>query len=217
MSSFSRSPKILKAGLVLLDPETTRVVRIIALQYNPEALSHAYEIRGAAEGNRSEPLRLLGPPTETFTLEAFLDASDQLQFPSQNPETLRTGIQGAISVLEMLIYPEADQLLANRALAQQGKLEILPMEKHLVLFVWGKDRVLPVRITQFSLNEEEFSPDLYPIRARISMTLRVLTVDDLGFDHHGGNLYLRYHQSKERAASGVASANLETLGAINLE
>ena len=217
MSSFSRSPRILKAGLVLLDPETTRVVRVIALQYNPESLSHAYEIRGASEGNRSEPLRLLGPPTETLTLEAFLDASDQLQFPGQNPETTRTGIQGAISVLEMLIYPESTQLLANRALAQQGKLEILPMEKHLTLFVWGKDRVLPVRITQFSLNEEEFSPDLYPIRARISMTLRVLTVDDLGFDHHGGNLYLRYQQSKERAASGVASANLGSLGSLHLE
>ena len=117
----------------------------------------------------------------------------------------------------MLIYPESTQLLANRALAQQGKLEILPMEKHLTLFVWGKDRVLPVRVTQFSLNEEEFSPDLYPIRARISMTLRVLTVDDLGFDHHGGNLYLRYQQSKERAATGVASANLGSLGSLHLE
>lgn len=214
---FTRRPNILKAGLILLDPETTEIIRIVALQYNPEALNHAYEIRGANETNRSEPLRLIGPPVETFTLEAFLDASDQLEHPKDNPDAVERGIQGAISVLEMLIYPESQQLLANRDLARQGKLEILPMEKYLTIFVWGKDRVLPVRVTQFSLNEEEFSPDLYPLRARVSLTLRVLSVDDLGFDHRGGNLFLRYHQTKERSASKVQSADLATLGSISLE
>src|SRR5688572_20661201 len=108
---FTRRPNILKAGLILLDPETTDVERIIALQYNPEALNHAYEIRGANETSRSEPLRLLGPPVETLTIEAFLDASDQLEFPDDHPDTVERGIQGAISVLEMLIYPESEQLL----------------------------------------------------------------------------------------------------------
>lgn len=214
---FTRRPNILKAGLILLDPETTEVLRVVALQYNPEFLNHAFEIRGAGEGSRSEPLRLLGPPVETLTIEAFLDASDQLEFPDEHRDTVERGIQGAIHVLEMLIYPDSGQLLANRTLADQGKLEILPMEKHLTLFVWGKDRVLPVRVTQFSLNEEEFSPDLYPLRARVSLTLRVLSVDDLGFDHRGGNLYLRYHQNKERSAGKVQSADLATLGSISLE
>lgn len=214
---FTRRPNILKAGLILLDPETTEVERVVALQYNPEALSHSYEIRGAGDASRSEPLRLLGPPVETFTIEAFLDASDQLEQPQDHPDTVARGIQGAISVLEMLIYPESEALLANRDLAMQGKLEILPMEKYLTLFVWGKDRVLPVRVTQFSLNEEEFSPELYPLRARVSLTLRVLSVDDLGFDHRGGNLFLRYLQTKERSASKVQSADLATLGSISLD
>jgi hypothetical protein len=77
--------------------------------------------------------------------------------------------------------------------------------------------VVPVRITQFSLNEEDFSPDLYPLRARVSMTLRVLSVDDLGFEHRGGSLYLRYQQTKERAASRIQSADLETLGSVSIE
>lgn len=214
---FTRRPNILKAGLILLDPETTEVVRVVALQYNPEALSHTYEIRGATDASRSEPLRLMGPPVETFTVEAFLDASDQLEHPKDHPDAVARGIQGAISVLEMLIYPESEKLLANRALANRGKLEIIPMEKYLTLFVWGKDRVLPVRVTQFGLNEEEFSPELYPIRARVNLTLRVLSVDDLGFDHRGGNLYLRYHKNKERSASKVQSADLATLGSISIE
>lgn len=215
--SNPRSPRILKAGIILLDPETSNVVRVVALQYNPEALSHSYEIQGAGEGSTSEPLRLMGPPVETFTIEAFLDASDQLERPEEHPETVATGIQGAINVLETLIYPDSQKMLANRELSRSGKLEILPMEKYLTLFVWGKDRVIPVRITSFSLNEEEFSPDLYPLRARVSLTLRVLSVDDLGFDHKGGNMYLRYHQNKERAAAKVPSADLGILGSITLD
>ena len=215
--ALSRRPKILKAGLILLDPETAKVERIIALQYNPEALNHAYEIRGASETNRSEPLRLMGPPVETITVEAFLDATDQMEFPDENPEAAKRGVQGPISVLEMLIYPDSDQLLANRQRANEGRLEILPMEKYLTLFVWGKDRVLPVRVTQFSVNEEDFTPDLYPLRARVSLTLRVLSVDDLGFDHRGGSLYLRYHKIKERFAKKVQSADLEILGSISLD
>ena len=215
--ALSRRPKILKAGLILLDPETIEIKRIIAMQYNQETLNHAFEIRGASETNRSEPLRLMGPPVETLTVEAFLDATDQMEFPDEHPDAAARGVQGALSVLEMLIYPDSEDLLANRRRASEGRLEILPMEKYLTLFVWGKDRVLPVRVTQFSVNEEDFSPELYPIRARVNLTLRVLSVDDLGFDHRGGSLYLRYHKTKERFAKKVQSADLEVLGSISLE
>jgi Contractile injection system tube protein len=215
--ALSRRPKVLKAGLILLDPETVEIKRIIALQYNPETLAHAYEIRGASDANRSEPLRLLGPPVETITVEAFLDATDQMEFPKENPEAAKRGVQAALSVLEMLIYPDSDQLLANLQRANEGRLEILPIEKYLTLFVWGKDRVVPVRVTQFSANEEDFTPDLYPLRARVSLTLRVLSVDDLGFEHRGGSLYLRYHMNKERFAKKVQSADLQVLGSISLE
>lgn len=214
--AYPRSPRLVKAGIILLDPETAGVVKMIALQYNPESLSHAYEINGAGEGSRTEPLRLMGPPVETLTVEAFLDASDQLAVPDQHPDVVERGIQPAIAQLETLIYPDSGKLLANRERAARGELEVLPVEKHLTLFTWGKDRVLPVRVTQFSLNEEEFSPDLYPLRARISLSLRILSVDDLGFDHLGGNLYLRYHQFKESLAAGVRSADSRTLGGIDL-
>lgn len=214
--SLSHRPKIVKAGLILLDPESAEILRVVALQYNPESLNHTYEISGANETNRSEPLRLMGPPVESFTVEAFLDATDQLEFSDQHQDVAERGIQGAISVLETLIYPESAKLESNRSLAQQGKLTILPMEKHLTLFVWGKERVIPVRLTQFSLNEEEFSPDLFPIRARVTLGMRVLSVDDLGFEHRGGSLYLRYHQQKERLASNVVSAQLSDLGGVSI-
>jgi hypothetical protein len=214
--AYERSPRLVKAGIILIEPETAEVVRMIALQYNPESLSHSYEIKGAGASSRLEPLRLIGPPVESISLEAFLDASDQLADAEANPEVASRGIQAAIAQLESLIYPDSGMILANRERAGRGELEILPMEKHLTLLAWGKDRVLPVRITHFSLNEEAFSPDLYPLRARISLTLRVLSVDDLGFDHLGGNLYLRYQQFKENLAAGLRGADRGTLGGVEI-
>lgn len=214
--SLTRSPKLVKAGLVLLDPETAQTVRVVAFQFNPENLSRSYEIKGAGEGSRSEPLRLLGPPVETFTLDILLDASDQLERPDQNPDAVESGIHGPLAVLESLIYPDSAAIEANRQLAAAGELEILPMEKYLTLFAWGQRRVLPVRVTQLTVNEEDFDPDLNPIRAHVSLGLRVLTVDDLGFDHRGGSLYLRHHQAKERLAGRVRSASLTDLGSISI-
>lgn len=100
-----------------------------------------------------------------------------------------------------LVYPSSSQLRDNDRLAQEGMLVIAPMETPLILFVWSKTRTLPVRLTEFSITEEEFDPALNPIRARVSLGMRVLSVDDLGFAHRGGGLYMNYHQEKERLAT----------------
>ena len=71
-------------------------------------------------------------------------------------------------------------------------LEVLPIEAPLTLFVWGAQRVVPVRVTDLSITEEAFDAALNPIRAKVSLGLRVLSVDDLGFDHRGGTLFMGY-------------------------
>jgi hypothetical protein len=80
------------------------------------------------------------------------------------------------------------------------------------LFVWSKNRILPVRLTEFSITEEAFDPQLNPIRAKISLGMRVLNVNDLGFDHKGGNLFMVYHQQKELLATMSQGGALGTLG-----
>ena len=75
------------------------------------------------------------------------------------------------------------------------------MEAPLALFVWSKSRIVPVRVTDFSITEEAFDPALNPIRAKVSLGLRVLSVDDLGFAHKGGSLFMAYLQRKERLAA----------------
>jgi Contractile injection system tube protein len=214
MSTFPGSPRLLKGGIVLLDSTSGAVQRIITLQYNPDTLTRSLQVQSVdqASKNRSQALRLIGPPVETFKLEAEIDATDQLEFPDQNPAAGQAGIYPQLAALETIIYPTSDHLLNNNALAQSGTLEIAPMESPLTLFVWSKNRVVPVRITDFSITEEAFDPTLNPIRAKVSLGMRVLSVDDLGFDEKGGNLFMVYQQQKERLAAIAQSGTFRDLG-----
>lgn len=213
MSGYSQSPRIVKGGIVLIDPQTANVQRVIALQYNPDSLTRTLQAQHLGEGaEHGEALRLKGPAIETLKLEAEVDATDQLEFPDQHRSVIESGIAPQLAVLESLINPAAADLLANQALASAGTLEIAPMESALALFVWGAKRIVPVKVTEFSVTEEAFDPALNPIRAKINLGLRVLTVDDLGFDHKGGGLFMAYLQSREKLASSAATFGFDALG-----
>jgi hypothetical protein len=97
-------------------------------------------------------------------------------------------------------------------MAAAGTLEIVPVRAPLTVFVWSAERAMPVRITDFSIVEEAFDAHLNPIRARVSLTLRVLNVNDLGFGDKGGHLYMVYHQGRERLAARAGSGSLGSLG-----
>jgi hypothetical protein len=212
MSTFPGSPKLVRGGLVLIDPNTSKVIRIIIVQYNPDTLSRTLQVQSIPgdSKDRSQPLRLVGPPAETYKLDAEIDATDQMQ--SGDPVTAQTGIHSQLAAFETIIYPASTQLISNNNLANSGSLEIIPMETPLILFIWNKNRILPVRITDFSITEEAFDANLNPIRAKISLGLRVLNVDDLGFDHKGASLYMSYHQNKEKLAAMYNSGKLTDLG-----
>ena len=214
MSSFPGSPKLIKGGLVVVDAETARVVRIISLQYNADTLTRTFQVQtaGGEAGNRVEPMRFKGPAVETFKLEADIDATDRLEFPDQNPSAGQFGIQPQLALLESLVQPSAAQLSAVDRQASSGTLEIAPMLAPLVLFVWGKSRIVPVKVTDFSITEEAFDPALNPIRAKVSLGLRVMSIDDLGFSSKGGSLFMAYLQSKEQLAGKVQSVSFATLG-----
>ena len=202
MSTFPNSPYILKGGIVLIDSKTAQVQRIIVLQYNPDSLSRSLQIQAVTEGSdRSEALRLKGPPVETFKVEAEIDATDQLEASQQNRTVVENGIYPQIAALETIVYPRSSQAQANFLLSQTGVLEIMPMEAPLTLFVWSPKRILPVRLTEFSITEEAFDTKLNPIRAKISLGMRALSFDDLGFATKGGSLFLAYQQQKERLAA----------------
>ena len=97
MSTFPNSPRLLKGGIVLLDSTSGAVQRIITLQYNPDTLTRSLQVQAVdqASKNRSQALRLIGPPVETFKLDAEIDATDQLEFPDQNQSAVRQDLSAA--------------------------------------------------------------------------------------------------------------------------
>lgn len=207
------SPKLLKAGLVLLDPDTGAVLRVIALQYNPATLTRTLQVQGASQGgDRSDALRLTGPPIETYKLEAEIDATDQLEFPRQNRTAAELGIFPQLAALETQLYPPGDRLQENSRLAAAGMLEIAPVEAPLTMFVWSRQRVVPVHITEFSVTEEFFDAALNPIRASVSLGLRVLSVNDVPFEHRGYSLYMAHQLRLERLARLSSGGALGDMG-----
>lgn len=217
--SLTSSPKLIKGGLVILAPGGGAVRNTIALQYNPDSLTRSYQVQGVGGdggGERAQPFRLKGPAIETIKLEADVDATDQLEHPDNNANAVAFGIGPQIALLEALVNPSVEEILAVAAATQNGTLEILPPEAPLVLFVWSKNRVVPVRVTEFSVTEEAFDPSLNPIRAKVSLSLRVLSTDDLGFAHKGGTMFLSYLRVRETLATKAGSASLASIGLANL-
>jgi len=208
-------PRLVKGGIVTMDVDTSVVQGVIALQYNPDTLQRTLQIQslpGGSDGVRVDVLRLRGPALETIKVEAELDAADQLEFPTQFPLAGQYGLHPQLAQLEMLINPTVETLLADDNMANAGTLEIIPLEQPVTLFVWSQSRVVPIRLTEFSITEEAFDTSLNPIRAKVSLGMRVLTIDDVGFQHPAGQLFMSYLTNKESLASKATNAALTVLG-----
>jgi hypothetical protein len=218
MTTFSGSPRVVRGGIVLVDPETGVVQRVIVLQYNPDTLTRTLQVKGApAEaGDRLEATRLIGPPGETIKVDAEIDATDQLEFPDGHPDTVELGIHPQLAALETIVYPSSAQMQTNHSLAAAGVLEIVPMQAPLALFVWSRNRIVPVHLTEFSITEEAFDPNLNPVRAKVSLGMRVLTINDVNFGTKAGSIYMAYFQRKEQLAAKTPEGTLGALGVTRI-
>jgi hypothetical protein len=213
MTTFPGSPNTVKGGFILMDADGKAILRTVAFQYNPDTLTRTLLPRAAKaeSGDRLEALRLTGPPGETVKLDIELDATDRLEHPSANPESVDAGIYPELAELEAIISPAVADVEAANGLASSGTLEILPLPSPLVLLVLGPNRVLPVRVTDFTVSEEMFDTRLNPIRVKVSLTARVLTTDDLALGSKGAELYLAAARRRERLA-GRKPPSVQTLG-----
>jgi hypothetical protein len=144
------SPRLLKGAIVSVDPNVGTPLGTIAFQYNPDEVTRTLKPQSVGdEPDRTEILRLKGPPVETIKCTVEIDATDQLASGDSN--TLAYGIQPQLAALELLVYPSSAELNANETLSLVGTIEILPMESALTLFVWSNTRVTPVRITDLNV------------------------------------------------------------------
>lgn len=206
MTTFPNSPRLIKGALIGIDifnPQAS----LIVFQYNPETMTRRVDARTTGRqdgGDKTEALRLAGPPTETITLNVEFNAADQ-------PEVTPT-VYPALSALEMLLYPKSSLVIANTTLALLGNTEIIPPQAPLTIFVWGPQRVLPVRLTGFSITEEAFDPNLNPIQAKVDLSLYVLSYNDLQIDNPGYFLFLSHQIAKEALATQNVGSGVPNLG-----
>ncbi|MBW4528035.1 MAG: hypothetical protein KME18_23115 [Phormidium tanganyikae FI6-MK23] len=198
----SNFPKLLKGAIVVLAPTANSILSTIYFQYNPETLTRAVraQVSGREGGDRTEAMRLKGAPIETIKLDVEFDSTGPLSQTEQN-NALSLGIYPQLSALETLIYPTSERINDTMEQAGQGVLEIIPMEAPMTLLIWGTQRVLPVRLNAFTITEESYDVNLNPIRAKVSLNLRVLNYDDLPWKQRGARLFLSHHKAKERLAT----------------
>jgi hypothetical protein len=213
VTTFPGAPRTLSGGFIVMDAEGKTVVRTVPFQYNPDTLSRTVAPRAAKaeSGDRLEALRLIGPPVETIKLEIELDATDRMEHPDQNPETIKNGITPELADLETIISPAVGDIQAANQKALTGTLEILPLPSPLLLLVLGTNRILPVRITDMSIVEEEFDTQLNPIRAKVSLGLRVLSSDDLVIGSKGAELFI-VHAKRQQQLAARKPPNIQALG-----
>jgi hypothetical protein len=199
MTTFPNSPRVLKGALVGIDPASP-IPKVIVFQYNPDTLTRTLKPRSpGGEGARSEAMRLTGAPEETIKVDVEIDAADQLERADGVATGL--GLYPQLSALETLVYPQSGLVIANTALLAAGTIEVVPPTAPLTLFIWGVQRILPVRIAEFSITEEAYDTALNPIRAKAGLGLRVLSYNDLSLTDPAYYMFLAHQVVKE--AMGV--------------
>jgi hypothetical protein len=216
MTSFPGSPRLQKGALLGLDI-LNPLASVIVFQYNPDTMTRRLQAQtlGGGEGDRTEAFRLKGAPIENISLDIEIDATDQLEKGDGLAGSV--GIYPQLSALEMLIYPKSALVITNTALLLAGTIEVIPPVAPFTLFVWGPQRVLPVRLSDFSITEEAYDPNLNPIRAKVSLGLRVLSYNDFSVTHPGYYVFLAHQVVKETmAVIGSLNAVGSVAGSVSI-
>jgi hypothetical protein len=215
MTTFPGSPRVLKGALVSFDlPDPTP--NVIVFQYNPVTLTRTLQAQMAGgEGERAGAMRFKGAPVETISLDVEIDATDQLEKADATATSL--GIYPQLAGLETLLYPDSDTVISNLDQLSSGIIEIVPPLAPFTLFVYGPKRILPVQVTDFRVTEEAHDINLNPVRAKVSLGLRVLSYDDLLPDHPGHALFLAHQVAKEAMARAGVTHSLDAVGVSNIK
>ncbi len=209
MSSFASGPQLFKGAIVTLDPSSGQP-SVISFQYNPERLRRSLQPQSVSgdSGNRSDAVIYTGAPVETINIDIEIDATDQLE--TGDASTIQNGVYPQLAALELLIYPPTADVSKQANLLASGTIEVGPFLAPLTLFLWGQNRVLPVKVMEMSISEDAFGGYLNPIRATVSLTLRALSYSDLTQNSQGYNVFVQYQQIKEQIAA--TSQNLQGTG-----
>jgi hypothetical protein len=185
--------KYMRGALVQFMPTFLRPLpNVITFQYNPETMTHTWTQPESATGEseRSNPLAVRGLPGEEFSFSISMDAQDMIAdgSPIARGAAIATGVYTRLAALEMLLFP-TEAFAVGGLVGQVGasllNRDFIPSrsvpesQAPVVLFVWGPERIVPVRVTSLTITEKLYDEFLNPIQADASLGLRVLTPEEL--------------------------------------
>jgi hypothetical protein len=195
-------PRTLKGALVSIG---LGLPKIIPFQFNPDTLTRNLTpqyVNGDQE-NRLYQIHFAGAPKQTLSIDVFLDATDGLAAGDTVSENF--GVFPQLAQLELLLYPSLLDVAQEAALAVAGTIEIIPPSSPRVLFIWGRKRVLPVRLGSYAIKEEFFDTNLNTLRASINLSMEVLTYSDLDPTSLDYPLFVAYQLAMQSMADAYTA------------
>jgi hypothetical protein len=223
-AEFPGRPNVQKGALAVYPTHTpgSQPSTVVVFQFNPDTMKRTLAHRappapnqGSSGAAKEDVLRVAGPPLETMNLTIDMNASDQLDAPDENGSVAQYGLHPALATLELLMYPPTLGAQQIQQQAEQGQVQVAPADLPLVLFIWGKSRVVPVKITSFSVSEEAFDTLLNPIAAKVELGVQVLTYMEFPSSSIGRDAFLAYQKGKETLAT-LDRPGTNTAGIRNL-
>jgi hypothetical protein len=201
------APRLLKGAIIGMDISNP-LASVAVFQYNPDTVTRRVTARTQQNTDRVDAVRLQGPPSETVTVQIEVDAADQ----GVGNAASGLGVHAPVAALEMLLYPKTAFVISNWAFMQAGLLSWIAPAAPLTLFVWGPTRVVPVRITEMTITEEAHDNLLNPVRAKIDLSMHVLSYHDLPPTHVGSIMFLVHQVTKELLATSNTAFSIARAG-----
>lgn len=205
-------PNVQKGALAVYPTHTpgSQPSTVIVFQFNPEAMKRTLAHRaapaptggGSTGAAKEDVLRVAGPPLETINITVDMHASDQLEDPDANANVAEHGLHPALATLELLMYPPTLAATNIEQQAASGQVQVSPADLPLVLLIWGKSRVVPVKLTSFAISEDAFDTRLNPISAKVELGMQVLTYMEFADSSIGRDAFIAYQKAKENLAQG---------------
>lgn len=210
-ATFPLRPNLQKGALAVYPTHTpgSQPTSLIVFQFNPESMRRTLAHRAApapTEGKsgaaKEDVLRVAGPPLETINLTVDMHAAEQLDDPDddKNAAVAQHGLHPALATLELLMYPPTLNAQKIEEQAARGVVQVSPADLPLVLLIWGKSRVVPVKLTSFAIAEDAFDTRLNPISAKVELGMQVLSYMEFTDSSIGRDAFLAYQKAKENLA-----------------
>lgn len=192
--------------------EITRggIISTIRFQFNPDSLRRKLQPKmvGGNSESKASPLYYTGPPVETIDVRLEISAAEnQAELTWRGVE--KYGVRPMIAAIEMAFYPDIDAIERATTQLKAGRMEIGVYEVPLIVFNWGEFCRAPVKLTSYSVTEQQFNKALVPVLATVDLSMQVLSAEDVAADHPAYPVYISYQRQKNTLAKACYDVTVQ--------